>query len=197
MMKITEHSPNHKMAGMYSLNTSTIENKFCQSMRSCKGSICQGCYAYNQTKRYPKLENKMIENSRILSTEKIVPMFINYNTFRFNAFGELINELHLENLIAIVKHNPHCTFALWSKRSDIIKNVFDKVKKPSNLILIYSSPVKNVIAKKPKHFNKVFTVFTRPFIRENNTAINCMQKCSECLICYSKNKIVNISESIR
>ena len=197
MLKITTHSKKHKMAGMFSLNTSTIENTFCQSMRKCEDTICHGCYAYSQTRRYKALELNNIANGTELSTTKIMPIYVPFTMFRFNSFGELINELHLENLIIIVKANPHCTFALWSKRRDIVKAVFTRIKKPVNMILIYSSPIKNVVSKKPVKFDKVFTVFTRPFIRDNGTSINCQQSCFACRICYTKNEIVNISESIR
>ena len=104
----------------------------------------------------PLLEN----NSKLLSTNIIDIDFLPtiYNIyFRFNSHGELINEIHLINLINIVNKNKHCNFALWTKRNDIIKKYFDKNNKPDNLILIYSnSKLNNPMNKPPKYFNKTF-----------------------------------------
>ena len=59
--------------------------------------------------------------------------------FRFNAHGELINLTHLENLVRIAKKNPHCNFALWTKRNDLIVKYFKTRDKPKNFILVYSN----------------------------------------------------------
>ena len=60
------------------------------------------------------------------------PLFLlDRSIARFHSHGELINETHLINLVNIALHNPHCNFALWTKRFDIISKYFKKNKKPS------------------------------------------------------------------
>lgn len=199
MLKITSHRKTHKMAGMFSLNTSTRKNEFCQKMRGCGDSICKSCYAYPATGRFKNLENVLEENGNILSTTDIAPMYVPYSVFRFNSFGELVNEKHLENLLKIVNANPHCTFTLWTKRLDIAGDVLDRMGKPDNFILIYSSPVKNVCASPElKYVDKIFTVYSKPYLAKNDVEINCKQRCIECLKCYNKaDKTRFINEELR
>ena len=116
--------------------------------------------------------------------------------FRFNAHGELINTQHLKNLVAIVRHNPHCTFALWSKRSDIVRKFFDRNAKPSNMILVFSNAkIGKVLKNPPKHFDKTFNnvmADDRPELQ------NCTgQQCKSCLICYRHNTTQTIVEKVK
>ena len=77
--------------------------------------------------------------------------------FRFNAHGELINLTHLENLVRISKKNPHCSFALWTKRNDLVVKYFKTREKPSNFILVYSNPkISTIMPKPPKYFDRTF-----------------------------------------
>ena len=87
-------------------------------------------------------------------------------------------------------------FALWSKRTDIIKPFFNKRKKPGNLILIYSVKKTNSILKKiPKHFDKTFNnVSIDKFVNEQNCT---GQKCKDCLLCYRKETTNIIVEKIK
>jgi hypothetical protein len=94
--------------------------------------------------------------------------------------------------LAIAEANPATTFAMWTKRLDIVKPV-----RMDNFIYVYSSPQKNVVAPLPKGFDKVFTVFSKPFIRENGVGINCQQSCAACLLCYTRNDIVYVNEALR
>ena len=102
---------------------------------------------------------------------------------RFHAHGELINHVHFINYLNIARDNPHCTFALWTKRKDIVWQVLDDDyhSKPSNLILVWSNPqVDKVVQSVPRHFDKVFNN-----VRHDPTPQNCTgQKCIECLRCY-------------
>jgi hypothetical protein len=116
--------------------------------------------------------------------------------FRFNAHGELINETHLINLINIAIKNPHCNFALWTKRNDIIQKYFDNNVKPSNLILIYSnSKISRVMDKPPKHFDKTFN----NVLEDEYTELqNCTgQQCKNCLLCYKHNNVTTIVEKVK
>lgn len=183
-----------KMTGINSINTSTLNNEFCTKMRE-NDSICKKCYAARYEKMRPALHNRLIQNSELLSNNVIdynqLP-FINSAFFRFDSFGELINENHLINLANIAAKNKHCNFALWTKRKDIIVKYFDNNTKPDNLIIIYSSPKIDKVAKLPKHFNKVFTTFST-----KSQSINCHGQCQSCLLCYTKNDTTNINEKVK
>jgi hypothetical protein len=111
---------------------------------------------------------------------------------RFHAIGEMYNDKHMENIVAICNNISHVTFTLWTKRSNIVNRVLHKTGKPGNLRLIYSSPLLNKSARLSssglkKYFNQVFTVFAPEFIESNNVSINCgSKKCNECRLCYGK-----------
>ena len=149
-----------KLEKIDNISTNTLSNKYCIKQNKKNNIICKVCYSFKglnfRKTMIPLLEN----NSKLLSTniidEKFLPIIYNIY-FRFNSHGELINEIHLINLINIVNKNKHCNFALWTKRNDIIKKYFDKNNKPDNLILIYSnSKLNNPMNKPPKYFNKTF-----------------------------------------
>ena len=100
------------------------------------------------------------------------------------------------NYINIAIKNPHCNFALWTKRFDIIKPYFDKNKKPKNFILIYSNPKINHIFKKPpKHFDRTFNnVYEGIEVNKQNCT---GQKCKDCLLCYKLNTTDTIVEKVK
>lgn len=195
MIKITQHGKDTKMQGLSSLNTSSLKNPFCKNMSQNKDNICFSCYSNIYSKMRKNLELVLQENSRLLS--KTYDKKINFNDkiVRLDSFGELINRVHFKNLIKICLDNPKTSFTLWSKRKNIINHVFRSMRKPSNLILIYSNPLVNNEAKLPKYFNKTFNVYTKKYSIENNIKINCGKKiCIECNICYSKNIIRIVNE---
>ena len=103
--------------------------------------------------------------------------------------SDLSNNKNLENYIKICNFNKQTTFALWTKRKDIIKAYFDKHKKPKNLILIYSNPnIDKPIYKPFGYFDKIFNNVTKD--NSQFKAIqNCSgQKCIDCLKCYKHSK---------
>jgi len=116
--------------------------------------------------------------------------------FRFNAHGELINMIHLRNLIMIAEHNPHCNFALWTKRTDLIRKYLKDAKKPKNLILVYSNPkINRIMTNPPKHFDKVFNNVDKDYQVDKH---NCTgQKCASCLACYKHNGYTVIVEAVK
>ena len=69
------------------------------------------------------------------------------------------------------------------------------MRRPANLILIYSNPLLDaVMMEPPKHFHKVFNNITN----HNSKAINCAGKCINCMVCYTKgNKIKSIIEGVK
>lgn len=184
-----------KMEGMVSISTNPVTNDFCQAMSKKDDNICHECYALKYSKYRPNVvktyqKNAELLSSRVLSMAEIPTLNVSF--LRFNSFGELINEIHMENIINICRKNPHLTASIWTKRPNIV-NKFKDI--PKNLILVYSSPKMNIRSKLPKRFNKVFTVYDKEHIEKDNIKINCKQKCIECLKCYkTSDKDVYINE---
>ena len=193
MIHLTEHRAEkfkNKMDGFTSINVSVKRNDFCQQMQKQDGLICKHCYA---KRVFPNMEKRYSENIDWFLSDDFRPEPINRNIVRIHSFGELYNEKHFENLIKLFNYNPNTLFTMWTKRKDIVKRVFAMVKKPSNLILIYSSPVLNTTAELPEGFDKVFTVFTP----EQKIEFNCMKQCKDCMKCYTKNDITFINEELK
>lgn len=194
MINLTEHKATkgfkNKMDGFTSINVSVKRNKFCQQMQKQDGVICKHCYA---KRVYPNMEKRYSENIDWFLSDDFRPEPINRSIVRIHSFGELYNEKHFENLIKLFNYNPQTTFTMWTKRKDIVEKVFAKTEKPSNLILIYSSPVLNTTSKLPEGFDKVFTVFTP----DQKVEINCMKSCRDCMKCYTKNNIAFINEELK
>ena len=104
---------------------------------------------------------------------------------------------HIENICRIAERNPHCNFALWTKRTEIVKPFFNKRTKPSNLILIYSNPkVGTIMNTPPTHFDRTFNnVLKTEFVDQQNCT---GQKCKDCLLCYTKdNGVTTIVEMVK
>ena len=126
-----------KMENIRSISTNTLTNDFCKKMHATKNTliICGHCYSYDSLNmaRFPNQVKALQRNSDILSKKELSEkeIYQNYmfndNIFRLQSHGDLINELHLKNLMAIVTANKWTTFALWTKRKNVIKEYFDKV----------------------------------------------------------------------
>jgi hypothetical protein len=194
------HGKLHKIKA---ISTNTRTNSFCFKMSNSfnKKVICTKCYSWAILDRgiYPALEPALQRNSDLFSSRLLedheIPN-IKDKVFRFNAHGELINLNHLKNYISITNKNPNCTFALWTKRKDLIKFYFNDNDKPNNLIIIYSNPIISTIKKEPpKYFDKTFNNVLE---EEHKDKQNCTgQKCINCLLCYSHNNIHQIVEKVK
>ena len=219
-----------KLDKIDNISTNTKTNDYCIKQNKKQNTICFKCYSFKGLEFRKNMIPLLQNNSDLLSTniidEKFLPTIYNIY-FRFNSHGELINEIHLQNLINIVNKNNHCNFALWTKRNDIIKKYFDNNVKPSNLILIYSnSKLDKPMNKPPKYFDKTFnnviklsfndyfkkyTMFIDKKHIDNtlkrnikkqydiykNNKVNCYEKCIDCLKCYTKNNITTIIEKAK
>ena len=175
-----------KMLGIPSLNTDTPSNKFCQGMYNSKQDIiCNKCYSMSMLNTFRKnCRPKFINNSKYLS-EKIHPReylpICPSNVGRFHSHGELINSIHLENIMNICLNQPMTTFTLWTKRSNIVSRVLKNRDKPKNLILVYSNKyIDKLDVKLPKHFDKVFNN-----VSSKTSDVNCKGKCLDCMKCYT------------
>tara|TARA_R100001163_G_C4929252_1_gene105923 strand:- start:49 stop:510 length:462 start_codon:yes stop_codon:yes gene_type:complete len=139
------------------------------------------------------------ENSDILSGGLIPPHMLPTILdafFRFSSHGELINMTMLENFHNITLQNPHCSFALWTKRKNFIRKFYTEHEKPANLILIYSNPrIDAVMNQPPEFFDRTFNNVSKG----SDVAQNCTgQKCRDCLLCYKAgNGVTQIVEAVK
>lgn len=197
----TKHSG--KMSGMVSISTSVTTNERCKKNASIKGSICEKCFASKQMRVFPTMEKPMVENQRIL-TSSVLPMellpTINNLYFRFEAFGDLNNDIQVINYFNLCYKNPKTKFALWTKNPDFIQSAIVKgYDKPENLNIVLSSLFINKERKTQYPFvDKIFTVYDPTYIEENNVSINCgSRNCFDCGLCYEKNNVTIINEKLK
>ena len=104
-----------KMEKIRSISTNTLTNEFCKKMHASKNTliICGHCYSVDSLEagRFPNQVKALQRNSDILGNKELSEkdIYQNYmfndNIFRLQSHGDLINELHLKNLMAIVFNN--------------------------------------------------------------------------------------------
>ena len=185
-----------KLDGFKAISTNTMTNEYCikQNANGKADNICTKCYSHTMLKSYRKnMQPALQRNSEALANKvldsDLLPTILEA-FFRFNAHGELINLTHLENLNRIARKNPHCSFALWTKRNDLIAKYYATREKPDNLTLIYSNPkVSTIMRKPPKHFDRTFNnVLEHEHVEEQNCT---GQKCKDCRLCYTIGNNVN------
>jgi hypothetical protein len=191
-----------KLDGFKSISSNTVTNPYCikQNASSDNSNICTKCYSHTMLNSYRKnMQAPLERNSQALSKKILsnndLPLIMDLY-FRFNAHGELINDIHLINLVNIAIKNPRVNFALWSKRNDIISKYFKDNIKPNNFILIYSnSKISKVMDKPPKYFDKTFNnVLESEYIELQNCT---GQQCKNCLLCYTHNEVNTIVEKVK
>lgn len=197
----TQHTG--KMAGMVSISTSVTTNTRCAKNAQVKGSVCEKCFAAKQMKVFTSMEKPLVENQRILTSAIIDPdtlPIINNLYFRFEAFGDLNNDIQVINYFNMCYKNPGTKFALWTKNPDYIAAAIKKgYAKPENLNIVLSSLFLNKERITRYDFiDKVFTVYTKDHIKENAVEINCgARSCFSCGLCYNKNGVRHIREQLK
>jgi hypothetical protein len=202
---MTDHSG--KMKGINSIGTSCVNNPYCIKRRENGESVCSHCYAATYMKMRKSLQDHLANNADILTTrllkENEIPV-TNANVFRFESFGDLYNTTHLANYVLIAERNPYTKFALWTKNTWILDDLFNKngIKKPANLSIVVSSPLLNkpteLDRKKFWFVNHVFTVYDKKFIANNNVDINCgARSCVGCQLCYHTDTDFYVKEKLK
>lgn len=186
-----------KLAGIPAINTNTATNEYCvkQYKSGGKDNICTMCYSQRMLSTYRKnCQPSFQRNSDILSSDREVDIpKINAAFVRFHGHGELINDTHFLNLCDIAESNSHCTFALWTKRVDIVRPNRHHV--PSNMILVYSNPkIDSVLRKPPRGFHRVFNNVTKQYRGDANCT---GQKCMDCQLCYKFDTTSVIVEHVK
>ena len=192
-----------KLDGLRAISTNTRTNDYCikQNASADPNNICTKCYSHTMLSSYRKnMQPALQRNSDALSAAPLAPDAIPRildAVFRFDAHGELINDTHLSNLCAIATRNPRTSFALWTKRNDIVSKHFRNNPKPVNLILIYSNPkISNIMRKPPRYFDRTFNnVLEHEHVEQQNCT---GQKCADCLLCYTPgNGVTTIVEKVK
>jgi hypothetical protein len=186
-----------KLAGIPAINTNTATNAYCVKQYKSGGAdnICTMCYSQRMLSTYRKnCQPSFQRNSDILSSDREVDIpKINAAFVRFHGHGELINDTHFLNLCDIAESNSHCTFALWTKRVDIVRPNRHHV--PSNMILVYSNPkIDSVLRKPPRGFHRVFNNVTKQYRGDANCT---GQKCIDCQLCYKFDTTSVIVEHVK
>ena len=195
------------MSGLWSLSTSCLDNPICKARAKVKDSICSHCFAMSQIDRWPDMRPCLKKNLDILASRGLLieeTPIINppSGLFRFESFGDTMNYKQALNYIRIAFLNPWCKFAAWTKNTEHYLQAFTFIEKPKNLMLIKSSKEVNKIddltSEEQKYFDKVFTVYTKDFAKENNININCgARSCATCRNCYENKKTVYVNEILK
>ena len=178
-----------KLTGIPAFNTNTVSNAFCIRQKDT-ATICGKCYSHRMLNTFRKSCIPAFEHNSKLFSEFIewddLPR-LNAAYVRFNGHGELINSTHFDNIVRIAKKNPHCNFALWTKRVQIVRQF--KGELPDNLILVFSNPRIDSVIGVPRAFHKVFNNVDKDSdIKQNCTGKRCM----DCLLCYRKESGANV-----
>ena len=195
-----------KMEGLQSLSTSPLVNPHCIERAKHDKLVCSHCFSMNLQKMRKELKAKLIRNTDLLTSE-VIPVeempLLNIAYFRLESFGDLNNEIQVENYFNLCRANCHATLALWTKNPFIISAVLKRgIRKPSNLIVIYSSPCLNAqvdydkLVKAFPFIDKVFTVYDKEHAAGMD--INCgARHCMSCLRCYKKRSDKIIREKLK
>lgn len=187
-----------KIEDIFSLDVASRKCSFCDAMREAAKAnpaiICKYCYA-RQEHESAQARHEITGN--ILQTIRITPEEAAYITpptaaiVRFNSDGEILNDIHADNLLTIAKATPNTTFAIWTKRPELLNKAITRAGgKPENLIAGISSPQINVTTAPYSWTDFVFTVYTpagitRALARDEFPCNG--KKCKECgFRCYRK-----------
>lgn len=193
-----------KLDGFFSISTSVLMNRFCQSRAKDPASICSKCYAANGASRYSGLAlaietNYMILNGWLISEEawKTLQLPTTNGYFRIESHGDVASVTCARNYIRIIRSHSWLNFGIWTKNYNIWAAAFElEGGKPNNCTFIVSSDKVNhkidLTGKKAAAYaDHTFTVYDKEYIKENNVTINCGAKsCQSCINagcrCYFK-----------
>lgn len=158
-------------------------------------------------KRFKGLREALAKNYEVL-TSVIIPredlprLYSETGFFRFEAFGDLVNETQVINYFNMAEVNPHMQCALFTKNPFIIARAIKNhgLEKPANLTIVASSYLVNEVMPFTQYafIDKVFTVYTKAYAEENGIEINCGgRSCAECGRCYRNEGGRNVSELLK
>lgn len=177
---------NGKIENISSFDSAVLTCSFCQKMHSNFQDnpliICNYCYAKKDAESF-KGKNVRLNHdlkrrifSSVVFNESVLSSLMLVGLYRFNEDGDIENDIHAENYIKIAKCNPYAKFGFWCKNVIPVQRAIEKLGKPENCTLIYSSPLINDFSDYiPKYFDYKFVVYTPKYI---NLAMNLNK--SEC-----------------
>lgn len=204
-LKITNHNKKYKLSGFLSINV--LPGEFCDKMTTDKSAVCSQCYSrdiiahYKNAKKAYQFNTDVLTKRILTSIEcKKIEKYINGKRklfgIRYNSIGELINDIHIENLQNIAYEiDPKIPITLWTKRPEllfkVIKTPLFKVVQSCLFLNRYILP-QNCDDRIQHTFN-VYDDRERmndasAMIRDNYPDVEiifCHGKCSDCMICYS------------
>ena len=127
--------PDGKLKGIRAIGTNTLNNTFCYKMHNMQDDkvICTKCYSWAMLQGFRKNVAKALQRNTEVMAKTLLPYndvpVIKDDIFRFQHHGELINMKHFKNFVNIARKNPDCTFALWTKRKDIVAKYYKERSK--------------------------------------------------------------------
>jgi hypothetical protein len=112
-----------------------------------------------------------------------------YGLTRVNSSGDSSGDVYAENVVFFAAAHPACRVSAWAKNTAGYIRACRKHGKPSNLILICSSPFIDKAAPRPQYFDYVFTVYSDAEKVREALAAGAMEcngkKCRDCgFSCY-------------
>jgi hypothetical protein len=205
-LTITHHKNtarrNSKLHMIDSISTLAILNKTCRARRNIENCICQHCYAVTQQLMFPTLFMSLYRNWYILtatvySIEALKTLKFKNDVIRFESFGEVDNDVQIQNYINIAKSFPEKKAGAWTKNPMMWVLNFKELGKPENLAFGLSSYFVNKTMEVPEVFEPyvdfTFTVFDDDFAKMNHVVINCGgRQCITCMRCYDSNQVDGI-----
>lgn len=209
----TEHDCRSKMAGIPSFSTCCLMNPACIARMKNGESVCAHCFSAALQKIRNALKLTTTLNYIILNEQeiKIGPKIkwtkkaleINPDKLaRIESFGDVASVRQAINYIKVVQANPDCKFAAWTKNLNFWVKAFEKVGKPENMTLVFSSLRINEFSEIPDWaidwVDHRFTVFTKEFLDASGLKSNCAGiSCAQCKRCYLKGTAFDILEILR
>lgn len=158
-----------KIEDVYSLDSSAHHCEFCNHMRKAgehdSAIICNLCYDIAQENRWKNVLNRHGLNLRIMSSvlfekDELATLNVGHDSIvRGNSSGDIENTTHARNYLRIFDTHPDTNCALWSKNVPAVHEAVELEGKPSNTILVQSSPRIGVPVTKAEYFDYVFTVY--------------------------------------
>ena len=209
----TEHDPKSKMAGIPSFSTCCLLNPACLKRMLDGLSVCAHCFSAALQKIRVGLKrttsaNYVVLNSQDIKTAPKVKwtrkaLEINPGKLtRIESFGDVGSVRQARNYLKIVKANPDCRFAAWTKNLNFWVQAFKKDGKPFNLTLVFSSLNVNQPDAIPEWalewVDHRFTVYTKEWLEAHGVKSNCAGiSCATCQLCYHRGTAFDILEILR
>lgn len=198
-----------KMLNVCSVGTACTVNPYCQTRMKRGDAVCIKCFADRALHGFKGANMRAcLESNYKLLTEQVLdldllPRFKKVvDIVRIESFGDVGNATHAINYINMVKLNPHVTFTAWTKNDNFWRQAFDRVGKPENLIMVFSSLYLNkpqVPKTSIKYFDHNFTVYDKETADFYGPEfINCgARSCDACRRCYTKGTEFSVRELLK